>query len=206
MSLSRAELEAMDRDELIETLVGLSQTVEDLQVSVSEDFDYVGQQRAAMRADISALTDRIDALETENQRLRDELADVRTTSQTALQAAAGEDSEKTQTQVATDLTRNWLIVKAANATPAADRPVTIPEVQDRAETHGHDLKWQTVRNGWDALCSEWPQFYETTKNGDQALSLRPSKVTPPLAKVAQVDLGRDDLTKRFVGESGEGSP
>lgn len=66
MAISRAELEAMDRDELIETIVDVSQTLADLDAR----FD-------AMSTWNDDLEDRLVAVEEENETLREELAAVR---------------------------------------------------------------------------------------------------------------------------------
>lgn len=79
MSFSRAELQSMDRDELVEAVVGLSQTVDDLQAEV--------KRQTEVRADIETETippifrrltkveNAIEELEAENDRLRERLDD-----------------------------------------------------------------------------------------------------------------------------------
>jgi polyhydroxyalkanoate synthesis regulator phasin len=51
--LSRAELEAMDRDQLIETIVELSATVEDLQAELKEVREHAAKDRAAIRRGVN---------------------------------------------------------------------------------------------------------------------------------------------------------
>jgi len=63
MSLSRAEVEAMDRDELIETIVGMRDTVDDLHLSVDVLIDRLADAE-----------ERIDELEAETDRLRERAA------------------------------------------------------------------------------------------------------------------------------------
>jgi len=73
MSLSRAEVEAMDRDELVEAVVELSDTVADLQATVEilqEDRDRAARERAEIRQDIATV--RSD-LETEVKDAEDRL-------------------------------------------------------------------------------------------------------------------------------------
>jgi regulator of replication initiation timing len=65
-ALSRAEVEAMDRDELIETLVELSSTVDDLQARVSDDFENAAKDRSELWKEVSQLR-------AENEQLREEL-------------------------------------------------------------------------------------------------------------------------------------
>lgn len=194
-SISRAELEAMDRDELIETIVDLSQTVDDQQLSIDVLVDRVNE-----------LEERLDAMAQVQQRLdtlEERVEDVDATAQGAYtQATGGNSGERSKTEIAKDLTRNLLIVKAANGAPAQDRPVTIADIQQRGEERGHDLAWAIVDRAWRQLREEWPQFHETSKHGNKALSIRPSKVTKPLAKTVEQDLERSDLAKRFVGGNG----
>lgn len=73
MSLSRAELEAMSEDELVETIVGLADKVADTQATVEtlrEDSQDTRRQLAQLRGDLADAHDRIDTLEAENERLR----------------------------------------------------------------------------------------------------------------------------------------
>lgn len=71
MAISRAELAAMDRDELVETVAVLANELEDLKARVSEDFDTAAQDRAALRTATHDLQDRVAALENESERLRE---------------------------------------------------------------------------------------------------------------------------------------
>ncbi len=73
-SVSRAELEAMSKDELIEHVTDLQGRVDDLEIEV-ERLDTISI-RAIDRAKnaeeaVGELTDRLDDLEAENERLRD---------------------------------------------------------------------------------------------------------------------------------------
>jgi len=200
MSLSRAEVEAMDRDELVDTLVDMGATVDNLEAIVHTSID----KRRELGERVDDLADRVEDLETENERLREELAEAEATTKAAFRAAKqGQDADKTQTQVAHDHTRNLLVTRALNGATGTDRPVTVAQVREKAKPE-YNLNWQTVRNAWDNLLDDWPQFYETVKDGDQAISVRTSDVTLPLVKLVQADLERDDLTNRFVGENGGG--
>jgi len=195
VSLSRAEVEAMDRDELIETIIGMRDTVDDLQLSVDVLIERVNDSE-----------NRIDELESEVSHLREQATEAEVTAKGAYRAAnQGQADQKSKTQIAHDITRNLLVAKAARDAPAADRPVTVADVREKARPD-HDLRWQTVRNAWDGLLEKWPQFYETADDGDQAVSIRPDEVSPALAKTVQADLDRDDLAKRFVGNNGGRSP
>jgi len=200
--LSRAELEAMNHDELIDTILDLQSTVEDLELRV----EALGNGLETANDEREAILKRLDDIEAENQRLRDDLADATATAQGAYKAAnAGRHGDKSKCQLARDLTRNVLVQRAAGNSAAQDRKVTIAKVQELAEDgHGVDLKWQTVRDAWDSLQEDWPQFYETAKDGSQALSVRPSNVTPALAKAVQADLEGDGLAKSFVGDEAGG--
>jgi len=75
-SVSRAELEAMGRDELIEQIAGLEDRVNDLEGEVSRlDTIAIRAIERAKDAQNAAddLADRVDALEAENKRLRSRL-------------------------------------------------------------------------------------------------------------------------------------
>ena len=188
MSLSRAELEAMDRDELIDTIVELTDTVDDLQLTVD------------------VLVERVNELEDDLDTLREEAPDtdrvaaVESDAKAALRAATAGGEGKSKTEIAKELTRDLLVVRAAKGATGRDRPVTVSKVQDKAAPE-HDLKWSLVDHAWNSLVEEWPQFYETQKNGNKALSVRTDQITPALVRTVETSLDRDDLTKRFVGDS-----
>jgi len=196
MSLSRAEVEAMDPDELVEALVGLSATVDDLKTLVHTSIE----KR-------KALEDRVEELEAENARLRDQLEDVdRVADQAMTVASRGHDPDsRSKTAVAKHLTRNELVRRCATGGAAQDRPVTISKVQEMANPE-HELAWAIVDRAWSKLREEWPAFRETMKDGQKALTLKPSDVSESLARTVERDLGRDDLAKRFVGENGGARP
>lgn len=65
MSLSRAELAAMDRDELIDEIVGLDRRLKDTQTLVYE----------TLKPRLDELEGRVDDLEAENDRLRSRLSE-----------------------------------------------------------------------------------------------------------------------------------
>lgn len=80
MSLSRAEVEAMDRDELVEAVVDLSDTVADLQATVEtlkEDRDEAARERALIRQELAeaqselegSISDTEDTLHRERSKL-----------------------------------------------------------------------------------------------------------------------------------------
>lgn len=68
MSLSRAEVEAMDRDELVDEIIALDRRLQDTQALVYE----------RLKPTLDELEDRIGELEAENQRLRERLDDSNT--------------------------------------------------------------------------------------------------------------------------------
>lgn len=217
---SRAEFEAMDREELVKSVAELSESLEEMQATVDLlkesvwehlEEDIYGKYGAGAGSveieEYGSLVEWMEFLEQENERLRkeneqlrDRIDDAEATAKGAYTvASSGKNGEKTKTQVAEEITRNLLVKKVYNDCPASDRPVTITDIQDKAEPD-YTLKWATVRNAFDNLREDWPQFYDTKNDGQQALSIRPSKITPALAKVVQEDLGRHDLAKRFVGD------
>jgi len=71
MSLSRAEIEAMDKDELAATIVELSQQVADQQARI----EAYSRWKDSARDELHDLADRVEDLEAANQRLRERLAD-----------------------------------------------------------------------------------------------------------------------------------
>lgn len=74
--LSRAHLEALDRDELVDVVLELAGRVDDLESEVTilkEKNQRASDVRTNIWADLDTLTDRVDALDAENQRLRDRL-------------------------------------------------------------------------------------------------------------------------------------
>lgn len=77
MSLSRAQIEAMDRDELIETILGFNERLADTQTVVFE----------RMKPTLDRLESRVEELEAENQRLRERLDDTTHHSKEAKAAA-----------------------------------------------------------------------------------------------------------------------
>lgn len=86
MAISRAELQSMDRDELVDAIVGLSQTVEDLQATVQEEQalrEDAAKDRAAIRQERSDIV----------ADLREELAEERAKRQQAEQRLHHERSK-----------------------------------------------------------------------------------------------------------------
>jgi regulator of replication initiation timing len=200
MSLSRAEVEAMDRDELVDTLVNLSDTVEDLEMRL----EALSRWKDATRDRLDRLEDENDQLRAENDTLRERLDAIEATAEQAMTvASAGHDPDgRSKTEAAKHVTRNTLVVRVVGDGGAADRALTVDDVRRKLEGEVDNLPWQIVRNAWDQLQDEWPQFYDTTTDGQQAVDIRGSDVTKALVRAVEQDLGRDDLAKRFVGENG----
>jgi len=72
--LSRAELEAMDREELIETIESLQDRVDDLDAETQRLDNLVARAHDKLQR-VDELADRVDDLDAENERLRARLAD-----------------------------------------------------------------------------------------------------------------------------------
>ena len=200
MSVSRAELETMDRDELVDLIVELSDDIDDHKAR----FEALSKWKENTNERILEVVETNERLRAENQQLKDRLDEIEATAEQAMSVASrGHDPDaRSKTEVAKHLTRNTLVTRAANNTAGTDLPLTIGDVQEKAEPE-HDLKWQIVRNAWDDLKEEWPQFHETTSDGSQAMSIRQSHITKALARAVELDLGRTDLAKRFVGDETE---
>lgn len=192
-AVSRAELEAMSHDDLVEYILDLQTTVDEFKTRVQ-----------SIERTRKPIVERIEALEAENDRLRERLDTTEATAQGAIRAARDTGS-RSKTQLAADITRNVLVTRAAQGGPAAGRKVTIRDIQDKAEPD-HQLAWAIVDRAWSTLREQWPQFYETTKDGQKALNIRADEITPALAMTVQTDLGRDDVAKPFVGDEPPGGP
>ncbi len=164
------------------------------------------EKRKALEETVDEQADRVDELEAANEELRAELEDVGTKATAAVRMLTESDSDESKTEYAKRLTRNMLISRAASNTTGTRRAVTIATIQERAEeseTGPSEVAWAIVDRAWDQLCDKWEAFYGTTKEGQNALNVRPSQVTEPLATIVQTDLGREGLAKRFVDEKGE---
>jgi len=77
MSVTRAELEAMSKDELVEEIVEMSQTVDRLETLVEVSIE----KRKATDERVEDLADRVENLESENERLRQRLETVQPTTE-----------------------------------------------------------------------------------------------------------------------------
>lgn len=158
--------------------------------------------------DLEATTDdhedRIAELEAENKRLREEFGEIRTTAEQAMVvASAGHDPDsESKVDRARRLTRNELVRRAAMGGPLPDRPITVSTIQAMARPE-QDLAYQTVKDAWNDLRSEWPCFRETTKNGTKALTVSNQDISKALSRAVEVDLERDDLTTRLMSDERE---
>lgn len=105
-TLSRADLEAMDRDELIEAVLELDRRVADLEQRVSEDFDTAAKDRSAIRSlldeELAELSDELalatDQLHRERGKVSRRVATLEdelgiTATDALATAEAGEDGE-----------------------------------------------------------------------------------------------------------------
>ena len=154
---------------------------------------------------IETLEDRITELEAENERLKAELQSTSSKAEAALSQVSQSDESKEG--IARRITRNTLVLRCANDKAATDRPVTTSEVKQKAEGRVEDLAWMTIKRAWEELQDNWPEvFHETQKNGTQALSTSPKKVTPALAAAVEDDmeLEGENLANGFVGDNTEG--
>jgi len=200
MSLSRAELEAMDRDELVDAIVDLADQVDDQQARL----EAMSRWKEATTDRLGDVMDQNERLRAENEQLRARLNDIEAKAEQALATAGANDpADRTKTDHARILTRNLLVTEAADVGSDTVVKVTVADIKERAKPE-RSLRWQTVKNAWSDLQAEWPQFRDTTKDGSQALGINADAVTTGLVRRVERDLGRTDLAKRFVGDSGEG--
>lgn len=61
MAISRADLEAMDRDQLVQVVLELDRRLEDVEERVSEDFENAAKDRADIRTTLSGEVDRLES-------------------------------------------------------------------------------------------------------------------------------------------------
>lgn len=151
---------------------------------------------------------RIADLEAENEQLRADLeAATAVAEQAMVIASKGHDPDSlSKVEQAKRLTRNELLLRTANQMAQSERPLTVAEVQ-RMGRPDVDLAYQSVKDAWNQLTTEYACFRETTKDGDWALTVDRAKLTKSLTRLAEADLGRADLTKRLIsGERAGGGP
>lgn len=155
--------------------------------------------------EIRTLVETVETLREENQTLRNRLDDIEATAEQAMTVASrGHDpDDRTQTELAAAVTRNVVVLRALD--DGVEHPrVTIREIRDRArDHHGGSLAWSIVDRAWDDLQAEWAQFERVTKRGEKALTVKDHGLTTALVRTVEVDLGRTDLTKQFVGRTQE---
>lgn len=167
-------------------------------------------------AKISQLSARVEELEDELEQEREQRKEAERLAQTALGVANSvDDGDRAdgggpkKVDVAKNTARNYLVREAAQK-PAQRNPATgaevennvasvsVSKVREMAEPE-HDLKWQTVMDGWRKLAQNWDCFWIDDKSGEKRLLIGEQ---PPEAMIraAELDLGRNDLAKRLVGE------
>lgn len=153
--------------------------------------------------------DRLDRNERELERkdelieqLQKENEEIRTIAEQALTvASAGTANPETEPKkdLAKRLTRNEVVRRAAMGASAQDRPVTAAEVEDMALPE-RELYYQSIKDGWKALQADWACFRETKKRGSKAITAKSTDLPKSLIRAVEVDLGRDDLTKRIISD------
>lgn len=96
--------------------------------------------------------------------------------------------------------RNELLRAAAMSRSGRVGPssVTVGDVQQMARPD-HKLYYQTVKDAWEELESDWDAFAVTeNENDEKVLRMLPDQLEEALVKTVESDLGRDDLTKRLI--------
>jgi hypothetical protein len=155
----------------------------------------------------AAAAQRIEELERENAELRAQLEDIERLAKTALGAARAVDDGRrgdggpSKKQRAQLLSRDEAVRRAVDSSGKGGS-VTVGQVEDMAlpETQ---LRWQTVRDAWDALVSSWRIFRIDEDNEPTRLVVDREDLRDhdDLVGVVAESLGRDDLAKRLVGGS-----
>jgi regulator of replication initiation timing len=193
-----------DEDEAVPTPEDLI----DRLAALEQHLEALSNWKDSTREQLWALEDEVEALQADVQQLSESLEDVAATAEQAMTVASrGHDPDgKSQTQAATEVTRDELVRRAGKSVTGPARKLTVREVQDLVDRdYGIEPAWAVVDRAWRRLTNEWPQFEVAQKNGDKALRLRAEHVTTALVRTVETSLERDDLAKRFGGaEGGEG--
>ncbi len=173
--------------------------------ALEQHLEALSNWKDSTREQLWALEDEVEALQADVQQLEESLEDVAATAEQAMTVASrGHDPDgKSQTQAATEVTRDELVRRAGKGVTGPARKVTVREVQDLVDRdYGTEPAWAVVDRAWRRLTDEWPQFEVAQKNGDKALRLRAEHVTTALVRTVETSLERDDLAKRFGGAEG----
>ena len=159
------------------------------------------KKRKEMADQLDQHEDRIEELEEENEQLRAEIEQATNGAKAAIKSAKQHNGGVNKTAWAKETTRNVLITKAAQGAALTQRHVTSAYLKERAQPD-FEIYHQQIQNGWEQLTTEWDCFYQTEKDGRQAMNVRKEQVPESLVALVQNDLERDDLTKGFFSENG----
>jgi len=167
------------------------------------DIERIDGNLDALFGRVSDLADRVDELEAENERLREELNDAKTDAELAL-AVAGETSDQaradggpTKVKRAELLSRNE-VVRRAITTTGNGGGVTGGDVigMARPETK---LYHRQVRDAWDKLAAKWSSLrVQERDDEDNRLVANTDDLEDELVRLVDDDLSDENLTERLI--------
>lgn len=171
------------------------------QKSLDEDIERIDKNVNGLFAKVSELGDRLDELEEENERLRAELEETKSTARTAY-SIAGETSDSaradggpSKTKRAEHLSRNEVVRQAVSSGRAGS--VTGADVKDMALPQ-MTLYHSQVRNAWDKLAARWSCLsVQERDDRDNRLIVDADDLEEELVRVVDEDLSDQNLTERF---------
>ncbi|MDS0243954.1 MULTISPECIES: hypothetical protein [unclassified Haloferax] len=154
----------------------------------------------------------IDELEDENRQMRERLEEVERKASNAMGAAKASDNgaradggpgKKDKARLAA---RNELVKRCLlDASSSAGGSLTVGEVQTMLRP-GTDVAYQTVKDAMNDLASRWQAIYlGENENGTRALKVKRDCLDEDLVGAVEVDLDRDDLTKRLISHRNRGA-
>lgn len=205
-------LEELSRDELVERIHDLEETVAELEIKVTHrqerqlaetrellfgEDGIIDQESDEQRIRDSPVVDRLLALE-------DRLDEVEQLSEQALGVAQtnARDSggDLTKKRVALLKSRNELVRRAAvGQSGSAGSGVTVSDIQDMALPEVQ-LYRQTVLDAWDELVANWSCFSTGSgEDGVTRLKVEKTSIQPELIGAVEHALDRDDLRGRLGG-------
>lgn len=153
--------------------------------------------------------DVLDDLREENRELCEELDEVKRNANSALGVAKASDSGARsdgapgKKDLARFAMRNELVKRVLLDDIGATRShLTVGEVQTMLRP-GTDVAYQTVKDAMNDLVSRWDAFSSGENEGGlRVIRVSRDGLNEEVVGAVEVDLGRDDLTKRLISRRG----